>query len=182
MKAENLKNTIVLAAALSHSVALAAVPAPWTPVEARDGVVSVWGREYAFASNALPVSVKAIGSELLSGPMRLVCADANGHEIVWKKGGSWIQERDEDSATVCAWQEADAMAADATARIEFDGTAKITLALMPGPQSRMGMVSKAWLEIPLASSAAKLFAFFPAQWDEFGNVGEVRKLMNPELY
>ena len=36
---------------------LAAVPHPWTPMTVSDGRVGVWGREYAFASNALPVGV-----------------------------------------------------------------------------------------------------------------------------
>ena len=82
--------------------ASAAVPRPWTPVKVDGETVSVWGRDYAFASNALPVSVKTQGRELLAGPMRIVCADEKGNEIAWAKAGSWVQEADEESATVCA--------------------------------------------------------------------------------
>ena len=45
-----------------------AVPAPWTAPVEKDGRVSVWGRDYAYASNALPVTVTAQGSDLLAVP------------------------------------------------------------------------------------------------------------------
>ena len=167
------KNKMLL---LAYGAALAAgaVPAPWTPVEARDGAVSVWGREYAFASNALPVGVKTAGREMLSGPMRIVCADTNGNEIVWKKGGSWVQEADAEFATVCAWQEADEVAANVTARVEFDGMAKVSLALVPGPQGNRMKLSRAWLEIPFAPERVTLFNYSPASWSKLVNTGAVK--------
>ena len=152
---------------------MAAVPSPWTPVEAKDGVVSVWGREYAFASNALPVGMKSGGRDLLAGPMRIVCADTNGNPIAWKKGGSWVQEQDDESATVCAWQEAVEIAADATARVEFDGMIKVTLAIVSGPKFREGSISKAWLEIPLKPESATLYVFSPMKWGLVNNTGGV---------
>ena len=120
-----LADVVVLFAGMA---AMGAVPSPWTPVEAKNGVVSVWGREYAFASNALPVGIKSGGRDLLARPMRIVCADTNGNEVVWKKGGSWVQERDEESVTVCAWQEADGLAADVTLYINKLWYAKASLA------------------------------------------------------
>ena len=165
-----------LAGATLTGMAHAAVPAPWTPVRVKDQAVSVWGREYAFASNALPVGVRSGGRNLLAGPMRIVCADTNGTEAVWKKGGSWVQEADEESATVCAWQEAPGVAADVTARIEFDGMAKVSLALVPFPVkgSRIGALSRVWLEIPLAPEAATLFNYSPASWSKLENTGGVK--------
>ena len=112
------KNIFCALAALAAAGCLsAAVPAPWTPVEATDGTVRVWGREYAFTSNALPVSLKTQGRELLAGPIRVICADTDGAEAIWRRGGSWVQEQDGASATVCAWQEATNVAADVTARV-----------------------------------------------------------------
>lgn len=148
--------------------ASAAVPRPWTPVKVDGETVSVWGRDYAFASNALPVSVKTQGRELLAGPMRIVCADEKGNEIAWAKAGSWVQEADEESATVCAWQAADGVAADVVARVEFDGMAKVSLALVPGPKEPHNSmkVSKAWLEIPFAPGRATLFNYSPASWSK----------------
>ena len=173
-----MRETISVAAMLVAGIAAAAVPPPWSPVVAKDGVVSVWGREFAFASNALPVGVKSAGRDLLAAPMRIVCADADGREFAWKKGGSWIQESDEESATVCAWQEADGLAADATLRVEFDGMAKVSLAIVPGADASnrrsTRRLARAWLEIPLAPDVAKLFVHSPLDWARLGNSGAVK--------
>ncbi len=136
--------------------------------------MAVWGREYLFVSNALPVSVKALGRELLAGAMRIVCADEKGAEIAWTKGGSWTQESDGESVTICGWQSSAKVAADVTARVEFDGMAKVTLALVPGAAGRFRTLSKVWLEIPLAPSLARLFAFSPDPGRRLENVGGVK--------
>jgi len=151
-----------------------AVPRPWTPVTVSGTDVSVWGRTYSFASNALPVGVKALGSELLAAPVRVVVDDAEGKPVSWKKGGSWVQERDAESATVCAWQEAETVTADATHRIEFDGLSKVSLALVPGPKSNLSKVRRAWLEIPLRPERATLYVVSPASWTKLDNVGAVK--------
>lgn len=153
---------------------LAVVPRPWTPVQAADGKVAVWGREYAFASNALPVGVKALGREMLAGPMRVVCTDAEDRPVVWRKGGSWVQEADAEAATVCAWLEAETVTADVTARIEFDGMAKVSLAVVPGPKSNRGSAGRVWLEIPLRPECATLYVVSPASWAKLDNVGGVK--------
>lgn len=151
-----------------------AVPAPWsTPVE-KDGRVSVWGRDYAYASNALPVAVTAKGSDLLAGPMRVVCADADGREVVWKKAGSFVQDRDAESVTVCGWQEAEVAAVDAVSRVEFDGMIRVSLAFVSGPASNTGCLSRAWVEIPLKRPAATLFQCYPGEWGTSSNAGAVR--------
>ena len=138
-----MKWNIVFAAFVVSGIVSGAVPAPWTPVTAKDGTVSTWGRTFAFASNALPVRVTSAGRDLLAGPMRIVCADGKGEEIVWKKAGSWVQDATDEAVTVCAWQEADILTADVTARIEFDGMAKISLALVPGPKGNRRDFSRA---------------------------------------
>ena len=54
------KNKMLLLAC-GAALAAGAVPAPWTPVEARDGAVSVWGREYVWENSLLPVSIRTAG-------------------------------------------------------------------------------------------------------------------------
>lgn len=165
---------MIAALMMAVSAVLAAVPSPWsTPVD-RDGVVSVWGRDYAFASNALPVSVSALGAELLAGPIRVSCADADGKAIVWTKAGSFVQERDGESVTVCGWQEAEVAAVDAVSRIEFDGMVKVSLAFVSGPASNTGSISRAWLEIPFRREVATLFHYSPSYWGNVANVGAVK--------
>jgi len=158
---------------ISFCALLAAVPAPWSTPSEKGGVVSVWGREYAYASNALPVSVKAMGEELLAGPMRIVCADSEGNEVVWKKAGSFVQARDEESVTVCGWQEADIAAVDVVSRIEFDGMIRVSAAFVSGPASNTGRLTRAWIEIPLKKSAATLFQCYPGEWGTSKNAGAV---------
>ena len=166
-----MKKPVFAMMVCASAAIFAAVPSPWTDVKVDGGMVSVWGREYAFASNALPVGVRSAGRDLLVRPMRVVCADAKGNEIAWTKGGSWVQEADAESATICAWQEADTVAADVTARIEFDGMMKMSLALVP----KRGMnLSRVWFEIPLVPACATLFNYSPASWRKLENTGSVK--------
>ena len=156
------------------AVALAAVPQPWTPVSCSNGSVGVWGRSYSFASNALPTAVSSVGEELLAGPMRIVCADERGERVDWSKAGSGVVERRDEAVTLYGWQEAKLVAADVSARIEFDGMAKVSLALVQGPGARTVNLSKAWLEIPFRPGCATLFNYSPASWARLENVGGVK--------
>ena len=150
---------------------MAAVPRPWTPVAANDGVVSVWGREYAFRSNALPVSVKSQGRELLAGPVRIRVTDGAGAACSWTKAGSWLYGATEDSATVCAFQESRKVTADAVTTVEFDGMMKCSLTLVAGPDLQRQSVSNVWLEIPLSPVVARLYQFYPYDWGRNENCG-----------
>jgi len=153
---------------------LAAVLPPWTPVETNGTAVSVWGRTYAYASNALPVSVTSQGDELLAGPMRLVVAGENGANVDWKKAGSWVYERTEESATVCAWQEADDFTVNVVATTEFDGMTKLSLAATPSAGQRRNLkLARLWLEIPLKRAYAQLYQFYPFQWGRCANAGVI---------
>lgn len=44
---------------------------PWSEVEVKDGVVSVWGRQHALGPWALPKQITALGEPLLAAPIRL---------------------------------------------------------------------------------------------------------------
>ena len=166
-----LKTRLLAGVIMASCVAMAAVPTPWSSPVPKDGVVSVCGREYAFASNALPTNVRILGSDILSKPMRIVCRDEDGYDVVWLKGGSWVQEKCDEAVTMCAWQEGEKVTADATARVEFDGMVRMTLALVPTP--RRGKIRQAWLEIPFRKSCATLFSKFPARMGTVENSGTI---------
>ena len=156
---------------------LAAVPHPWTPVrvEKVEGVerVEVTERTYSFASNALPVSVVAAGEELLAAPMRVVVADNDGKEADWTAGGSWLVEKDEESATLACWQESELALVDASVRCEFDGMMRVTLSVTPGRTRSLRPYSRVWVEIPLKTKFAGLFANFPRTWGKMDNAGGI---------
>ena len=172
-----------MTAALAASAGFAAVPRPWTPVrvERVENVERVEGgervevteRTYSFASNALPVSVVAAGEELLAAPMRVVVADNDGREAEWTKGGSWLVEKDEESATLACWQESDLAIVDASVRCEFDGMMRVALSVYPGKTQSLRPYSRVWIEIPLKTAHARLFANFPRVWGGADNIGGV---------
>ena len=153
---------------------VAAVPRPWTPVAEKDGTVSVWGRAYAFASNSLPVRVSSLGQELLAGPIRVVCADRSGRPVEWTKHGSWTHEANAESVTVCGFDEAQEVTADAVTRIEYDGMMEVSLALVPGPKGSHAGIGRAWLEIPLRPELVKYFQYYPFPWGKCENAGGVK--------
>lgn len=145
------------------------------PVKVSDDSVSVWGRTYSFASNALPVRIVAQGRDLLAAPVRVICADSNGTAFAWTKAGSWVQSADGASATVCGWQSVPDVFVNATARIEFDGMAKVSLSVTPGKNhSGLKNLSKVWLEMPLKKEMATLFNYSPSSWGKLANVGGVK--------
>lgn len=151
---------------------LASVLAPWTPVATNGTNVEVWGRRYAFATNALPVSVTALDRELLAAPVRLIVEGDRGKSVVWTKYGNMFYEAKEESATLCAWQESREVTADVVTTVEYDGLMKISLALVPGPAFNTGRsITKAWLEIPLKKEVATLFQAYPYSPKHVGAVG-----------
>ena len=151
------------------------VPRPWNPVKVTADSVSMWGRTYLFASNALPVRIVAQGQDLLAAPIRVVCADAKGVPVSWAKANSWVQMADDASATVCGWQSVPDVFVNATTRIEFDGMAKISLSVISGKSlSGLKNLSKVWLEIPLRKEVSTLFNYSPCSWSRLDNVGGVK--------
>ena len=170
-----MKSGLLLSAVfVGASAVTAAVPRPWTPMAAKDGRVSVWGRDYAFASNALPVSVTSLGRELLAGPVRVVCADKDGKPVAWTKHGSFVLEAGAESVTVCGWSESPCVTVDAVTRIEYDGMMEVSLALVPGSASHVAKLTQAWLEIPLRPELVRYYQYYPFPWGKCENAGVVK--------
>lgn len=157
---------------------MAAVLPPWTPVETDGTKVSVWGRDYTFAEQAMPVSITSAGDEILAGPIRFRAAGTNAAEAVWSRGGSWIEEKDAESATVASWQESQVVIVDAVSRVEYDGMVKVTVTAVPTRSEPVRSVSKLWLEIPLKPEFATLRVTFPRAWGNVDNAGGVHGPMS----
>jgi hypothetical protein len=48
------------------------VPPPFEPVTEKDGVLSIWGRDYAFGPGVIPRRIRSQGRELLARPIELL--------------------------------------------------------------------------------------------------------------
>ena len=159
---------------LAGMLLMAVVLPPWTPVETDGTKVSVWGREYTFAEQAMPVSIKSAGDEILAGPIRFRAAGTNATEAVWARGGSWVEKKDAESATIVSWQESQVVIVDAISRIEYDGMIKVTVTALPTRSEPVRSVSRLWLEIPIRPEFATLRVTFPRVWGSVDNAGGVQ--------
>ncbi len=123
---------------------------PWTPLEAANGVVSCWGREYTLADGGLPAQMTSAGEELLAGPV-LVRAKSGDTEVVWTGG----ERRDllSDARTrLTVNGEMTGTVGDAAARLtveswtEYDGLMYLTLSVPEGGALPVDTLS---IEIPV---------------------------------
>lgn len=149
------------------------VPRPWTPVkvcENENGInIEVWGRTYDFGNEIFPVSIKAMGEELLSAPIRLVGTETTG-EICWRNKQVWVQEQNDREVVICGAQETALLVISSVITVSFDGYINFLFRLCTtGQHPRAGFdvkynnikrsISRLWLEIPLNKQAATLNSY-----------------------
>ena len=140
------------------TLALAAVPRPWTPVMVDGSMVQVWGRSHEIGAAGLPVKIVSNKAELLSGPVafeidekladvQASCRFAEGspERVTWQSRG-----RMGDFDYVC-----DGLA-------EFDGMLRFDVALAPRGSVSLRRLS---LSIPLHREQATLLQFYPPLYD-----------------
>jgi hypothetical protein len=166
---------IAFAACALQSRVLADVPPPWTPVQVkREGDTvwaEVWGRRIEFTQNALPTQIATAGQKLLSGPIALVAQSESG-PIQWAAGKVLIWETTPEKACFLSWQESESLVLNVYAELEYDGLLSVDLKLVP-PLQPKGNLVHLWLEVPLRSSLARLFHFWPGRWGSAFNSGAI---------
>lgn len=158
------------------------IPKPFHPLQyTSDGVqhtVKVTGREIIYGQNALPVSIKSLGQELLAGPVRLVGSEA-GEPIVWdtaypdNESECYLQSHSDEEVTLCGAMQSQRFIIDVAMKTEFDGCMSMDLKLMTRGrtvQQIYGLDSvrpleykldHLWLEIPVKKKLAKFFNVYP---------------------
>ena len=147
---------------------------PWTPVTAaataKDSVeIGVWGRKCAFEKSALPTRMSTAGVELLAAPMRLAATVAgNEKELEWPRSGALLFSRTDAQAVVSGWQAGDALIANTTVRVDYDGMLRVDLVVNP-QRGAKGKLERLWLEIPLQTPRATLFHLWPGGWGKAEN-------------
>lgn len=149
---------------------------PWTPLETHDAegrrTVNVWGRSYGFGAAALPIRITSAATSLLAGPVRLV-GQEDGTPIAWAESGNFFLEKEPDRAVLHGWQQSELLVLNTATTIEFDGSMKIDLKIMPRgmtvpqvmgleePNRRPRNLEALWLEIPLRTEIAGLYHAWP---------------------
>lgn len=135
---------------------------PWTPVEAADGLVKVWGREYRFEGPLpLPTAVQTRGKPVLAGPIGLR-GKAADQELQWTGGPCRLMEARPSAAKLTGRAESAHLECQGTIRVEYDGMIRCDLELRPkqGP----AVVQELVLEMPIPAEHAKYFHFYPGRW------------------
>jgi hypothetical protein len=164
---------------LGHAAASAAesndVPAPWTPVAVKrdaDAVeVGVWGRRCRFDNSPLPAAIRTANEEILAAPVRLAGA-VDGKPLTWHRNGVMVFAQNSTQATLSGWLANDALIVNCTVRADFDGMMRFDLVVVPQRNAKPRL-EQLWLEIPLKSSRASLYHYWPGRWGAAKNSGAI---------
>lgn len=126
----------------------------YTPVEYKDGTITVKGRNLTVGKEGLlPISVKAGNNEVLSGPIRLVVIK-DGHELTFPIEDPIVKELTPGHVTLTYKGADDGITLDVIAEMEFDGRISYRCSLSGKGETEIDDVR---LELPVASEAAPYF-------------------------
>lgn len=135
---------------------------PWTPVEAADGQVKVWGRTYRFDGPLpMPSGVETREKQVLAGPVTLL-GKAEGQELRWTGGACKVIESRPSAARLQGQADSAHLQCEGTITVEFDGMIRCDLALRP-KQASVNL-QELVLEMPMPAEHAKYFHFYPGRW------------------
>ncbi|GEM_PF-934547 len=98
------------------------VPPPWFPVKVKGNRVEVTEREYIIGNNGLPISIKALGKDILASPA-VLRAVVNGKEVSWKFSPLKKIEQKDGEVTWELAGKGGPLTLSGKLRIEFDGFA-----------------------------------------------------------
>ncbi len=147
------------------------VPEPWTSLvlaASQPLQIHCWGRQYTFNAAGLFDSVKALDTDLLSGPM-VWEASVNGKSVAWKPEFVKIRTQHRGAMEFDSCQRSEQLQLTCAGRIEFDGFVKLHFRLSgtgsPATLDNLAVV------IPLRSENASLMHSHPKVpvWYESGN-------------
>jgi hypothetical protein len=132
-----------------------AVPQPWTPVRCDGKTVSVWGREFSYASgHPWPDRITSAHQQVLARPIE-VHLRTNQGAVAWN-GASQIGPLADDAAQV-RWHGADGgLAIEVNSSIEFDGFLRIDVLLTPTVKKLS--VEQLVVDIPFAKNIATYYS------------------------
>ncbi|MCM8777081.1 MAG: DUF6067 family protein, partial [Candidatus Omnitrophica bacterium] len=134
------------------------VPSPWTPVEHKRDTVTlkVWGREYSFKNSLLPSSLKVLGDEILSGPVRLILETESGKLDTSVADTPQISvEKPGIKAKLKGSMRSKEIVLEVEGEVEFDGFGYFTFTFKP--EGSPVEVKSIVLELPIKKQYAQLY-------------------------
>ncbi len=135
-------------------------------------VIKVPCREYTFENSCFPTSVKALGQEILSAPIRLVLK-ANNEDEVFEPAEVFSVDYKEDAVTLAATMQSKVLFVNTGINIEEDGCTFVDMSIMPrgftvpqlfGLEERVWhrrVIDRLWLEIPFKKECATYYQVPP---------------------
>ncbi len=128
---------------------------PFTPLEVKGNVVSAVLREHTMSDAGLWQQVKAKGTDILSGPMRVEVKTATG--VVAAKGTAKITAAKPHVVTAESTWQAGPVTGKTVSEMEYDGTMKVTMEFSPPAEADKNLsIDGMSLVIPMNDKLAPL--------------------------
>ena len=149
--------------------------APFSLTEQNDTFrIGIWGRTYTIGKTPFFSSMVSQGTELLSGPVRVVIADAR-EELSWSNAVNMRMAKYDDTfVDIHQALQNDLFILNTAMHTEYDGCVKCDMSIMPvglrvgqcwglggAVNNRPRIISKLWLEIPVKKNIAKFYQYYP---------------------
>ncbi|HID07657.1 MAG TPA: hypothetical protein EYP10_10995, partial [Armatimonadetes bacterium] len=141
---------------------------PWKPIQVsrydaqkRSIAISVWGRIYEFGAVPFPKRIVSNGRELLSAPIRII-AQCNGRMQSWRGEALDLLSRAPYAVHIRQRAQSDALALNASSRIEYDGMVQVHWRIIPKQRIQLDRLV---LEIPMRSSIARYVYYYPERYE-----------------
>lgn len=138
---------------------------PWTPVRAQGDTVSIWGREYRFATSPLPAQVVSGGRELLRAPIALRA----GNALLEAPPQGALDVRNV-AARGRFTGSLGSLSCTARSSVEYDGFMRVDLTLTPGARGNLDGLE---LVVPLRAEVATLYHHCNGEWTALSDAGAV---------
>lgn len=139
---------------------------PWTPVEASEKTIHVWGRSYGFGTLPFPASVVSRGREILAYPITFK-AILSGKSVEWQTAGFEMQSHSPARIIMSVRASAEGLRCEGTVLVEYDGMIRCDIRLL---SEQPGLVlDELALEIPLRPEHAKYLHYWPGRWGSAAN-------------
>ncbi|MFA6568137.1 MAG: glycoside hydrolase domain-containing protein [Victivallales bacterium] len=123
------------------------VPPPWTPLQYKNNMISVWGRDYYFGENALPDKIFSQGEDLLTGPVQLFMETEDGQVDLSGVGMKFnYAEKGEQKAEFSSYLKGIKCDVKISGLLEYDGFLKYRVELTPNAPMT---VNRFFMKIPV---------------------------------